>query len=329
MLAHHEPVVRGEEDVGVSAAPGVSHRAQHLLDQLFHRQHAEDPRLLQVVELLHVGLRQEAGVLDPGRLVRDVGLVEGRALGATGPRGLAQVARRVVGRAVGSLGRHHQEERAIGLGRRLADELHGLPREHVGVVVLGLAAVRDDPPVLVHLVVVVPGVLEGRELDLPIVPPRRDVLGRRVARVVVQVLAEQAGPVAGGVELHGHRVRLGPPAKRGEPAVRPGVVEHAVVVGVAAAEDGRPRRRAQGGGRVGPGEARAGIGHERAEVGKAGRGVGVEVVGDDEHDVGAGRLRGGDGGRGRGRDRGSAATGRREGKAQPQERAGTGGHCAR
>src|SRR5215210_3201493 len=123
-------------------------------------------------------LRDRFEVLDPGGLVRDVLLVEGRRAGrllvSEGSLMALCGGRRVVGRC-----RSHVSEEGVVFGRRAADKVGGVPREDVGEVVLFLATVGDDLPVLVQLVVVI---LETARLGVPLVPARRDVA--RVVRAI-------------------------------------------------------------------------------------------------------------------------------------------------
>src|SRR3546814_1372931 len=97
------------------------------------------------------------------------------------------------GRAVRRVRGDEEEERPAAFGGP-PDRRHGMPGDHVGQVVLGPAAVADVPAVLVQDVLVV--VVAGGE---PLVPARRYV-GLLVRLVLVHVLADQAGAVAGVVQ---------------------------------------------------------------------------------------------------------------------------------
>src|SRR5215216_308031 len=123
--------------------------------------------------------RNRSEVLDPGGLVRDVLLVEGRRAGRLL---VGEGALMALGGGCGIVGRC----------RGHVSEDGGVPGEDVGEVVFFLATVGDDLPVLVQLVVVI---LETARLGVPLVPARRDV-ARVVRTVAVQVLADQGGPVA-------------------------------------------------------------------------------------------------------------------------------------
>src|SRR4051812_22749876 len=99
---------------------------------------------------------------------------------------------------------------------------------------LGALVVESGPTLLGS----VPGV--------PAVPARRDAQ----VGVVVQVLAEQAGLVPGVVQPGGDGAVLQPlVSELLPPAQGEGVAVDTGVVGVLAAQEGRPRRAAQGEGR--------------------------------------------------------------------------------
>ena len=182
--------------------------------------------------------------------------------------------------------REVHEERLV--ARRRADESVGAAGEHVGGVVARLVPV----PAAVGEPVVEVGtadVAERRER----VPARRLVAGARLVGEVVEVLAEQPGPVAAALQGGGDRPVLHAPPPELRPAAEPVAADVAVaedprVVRVQAGEDRGARRAAQRrrDHRVGEGRAllhQQGLhGRHRAE------GVGALVVGQEQHDVGAG-----------------------------------------
>src|SRR5918997_1683825 len=180
-------------------------------------------------------LRDRSEFLDPGWLVRHVLLPKGRRAGhfLVGERALVALG--------GSCGivrgyRGHVGEEGVIFGRRPPYEVCGVPREDVGEVVLFFAAVGDDLPVLVQLVVVI---LELAYLGVPLVPTGRDV-GRVVAGVVVEVLADQGGSVTFLLEPSGYRTLLESlVTELFEAPYRLLVAPHVVVVGVETGEHGR------------------------------------------------------------------------------------------
>ncbi len=191
---------------------------------------------------------------DPGRLVRDVLLVEGRGAGSilAGERILVALGG---GGGVVWRRRSQVQEEGFGIGRGTPDEIRRLAGENVGEVVLGTVSVGNDLSVLVELVVVVfripfacisPGarilLSSGAYIHpgVPLIPAGRDV-GRVIAGVAVQVLAEQSGPVALFLQANGDGGLLAPLVPELLEAPVWGLVaRYAVVVGVEAGEDGRP-----------------------------------------------------------------------------------------
>src|SRR5215213_5703294 len=145
---------------------------------------------------------------------------------------------------------------------------------------MALGVVVVDSAVLVE---VVAQVVTGYRV--PIVPPDRHAS----PVVAVHVLADEHRPVAFVLEPGGDR-RF-PEAQHAEPLgapPRPRVPHDLVVVGVLAAQDGRPRRAAQGIGHEGALEGSA-LGRQLSEVGVVRRvllqELGIQVVGEDEDHV--------------------------------------------
>src|SRR5215208_5691565 len=90
-------------------------------------------------------LRDRFEVLDPGGLVRDVLLVEGRRAGRLL---VGEGAFMPLGGGCGIVGRcrGYVSQEGVVFGRRASDEIGGVPGEDVGEVVLFLAPVGDDLP---------------------------------------------------------------------------------------------------------------------------------------------------------------------------------------
>src|SRR5215216_1154953 len=222
--------------------------------------------------------RNRSEVLDPGGLVRDVLLVEGRRAGRLL---VGEGALMALGGGCGIVGRcrGHVSEEGLVFGRRAADEIGGVPREDVGEVVFFLATVGDDLPVLVQLVVVI---LETARLGVPLVPARRDV-ARVVRTVAVQVLADQGGPVAVLLQAGGDRVFLQPLiAELLKASYWALVASHVVVVGVEAGEDSSPGGAAYRVAYEGLLEGGAPLGQQGVDLWHLLDGGEVQVVGENE-----------------------------------------------
>ena len=142
-------------------------------------------------------------------------------------------------------------------------------------------------------------------------------------------LPDERGAVPGGAQpgRDGRGLRAAP--EGAEAAVGPGVVEHAVVVRELAGEDGSARGRAQGLRHVGAVEGAPVLADERGQTRHHRGGPEIQVVGEDEDDVGPARGRHGSGGGRGGGSAGRSAPARRKdpGKDEgyPTTR-GQGGH---
>ena len=291
-----EPVVGGEHDQRVVELAPRLERVHDGADGVVDRE--QGLQLLAVV--LGDGLLRDSAepfaARDDVGLVAHVGLVERRV--ARQPRRAEEVA--VVRRGGGGL----QRRRVVRLDRRAAvrggqgqreeerspargdapDLLGRPPGEVVGLVLERPRQSRqlEDQAVLVHLPAVE---AERRGVDRrdPAVPSGRDLGEVRVLDpVAVQVAADVDGLVAGCLEPE--RKRVGAVEAR-VAAERPGVLHHAVVVGVLAGQVGRARRAAEGEARDRLGERRAAVAQQRADVAHDAQGLGRLVVGHDEHDV--------------------------------------------
>jgi hypothetical protein len=173
VLALQETVVGGEEDVGVVELPDClqlfDERGDHLVDGQ-HRLQALPVTLVRLGDLFVV---EGGNVLDPGRLVRDVFLVEG---GWAGRFLIGEGSLVALGRSGGLVrgGWGHVGEEGALLGGCLPHELGGLTREDVGEEVFRFAAIGDDLSVLVYLIIV--GIVPFSFYKTPpLVPARRDV----------------------------------------------------------------------------------------------------------------------------------------------------------
>src|SRR4028119_2394674 len=217
-------------------------------------------------------------VPNPGRLVRDVLLIERWGLKNFILRESAFVA---LSRGGGSVGcsRGHVGEEGLVLRCRPPNEVAGLLGENVGEEVPFLAAVGDLLTVLVDAVVVE---LLPVELAVPLVPARRDV-GPVPPPVTVEVFAEESGPVAALLKAGGYRILFGPiVTELLEASGRGTVALYAAVVGVEAGEDGGPRGATDREAHEGVLEGGALVAHKGADLGHLlGRGV-VKVIGENE-----------------------------------------------
>src|SRR5918997_404667 len=204
VLASEPAVVGGEEDVGVLQLPG----RLELLDQspyhLIHRQHRLQALAVVIVDLGDLFVGEPFGLLSPGGLVGDVLLVEGGRPGSLLLSEGSLVALCRSRGAVGGGGGHVGEEGLLHR-RRPPHEVARFFGEDVGEEVLGLAAVGDYLAVLVEPVVVE---LLSVQLAVPLVPTRREVAWTLVARITVEVLAEEGGLVAAILQSDGDGVLL-------------------------------------------------------------------------------------------------------------------------
>ncbi len=268
-----ESVVRGEEDVGIVKLPRPPKRGDYVIEQVFDGEHRCQTFL---VEAAHVGdlvFRQTRQVPDEAGLVRDVSLVEARRSGQGRVLEPIRVAGGGARRLVGAPGPHGQEERRP-FGRGPPDEVRRLVGKQVGVVTPNPAylAVVVDP--------LAPGFAQPGE---PLVPARWFV--RLV--VAVQVFADELGLVAAPVQpgsrrrLVLHRVTELVVSSRG-----PHVAPYAVIVGVLPAQNRGPAGAAHRVGDVRPAKDRAVLGHDVAQPVQVPQGMVIQVVGEDEDDVG-------------------------------------------
>ena len=200
MLLVQETVVRGEDEERVGEPTGVSEHLDDPPDELVDG----EQRLPLVPRPRPRHARgQDRPVSDVGGLVRHVGLVDRRAEVDRRVPERPVMARRRDERAVGRVRGGHQEQRRV--CRRVVHERRRQTTDHVRRVVPWRRTVLHDPVgVVEHPVVVVAAVLL-RERG-PAIPARWDV--DVVAEVAVEVLPDQSGPVAGGVERRRDRVRL-------------------------------------------------------------------------------------------------------------------------
>ena len=229
-----------------------------------------------------VELREVAHV---GRRSAHVGLVEARRP----RRGRVREPPPVRGRRrrglVGCVHRQEGEERSVRAGGA-ADEVVGEAHVHVGAVVARPVAMHAVRLVLVQHVAVL-RVRVAVDRARPVVPSRRHVVGRGAVGIAVEVLAGERGRVPGPVQAGGDGVLLHAGGVGAlEAAVVTAVGPHPGVVGVLPAQRRGARRAAQ---RVahqvlvegGPRGSRSAPARAGAHLGE------VEVVGEDEEDVGA------------------------------------------
>src|SRR5918997_2143031 len=206
VLAPEPAVVGGEEDVGIVQLPGRLELLDQSPSHLIHRQHRLQALAVVIVNLGDLFVGEAFGLLSPGGLVGDVLLVEG---GRPGSLLLSEGSLVALCRdrgAVGGGGGHVGEERLILRGRP-PHEVGRFFGEDVGEEILGLAAVGDYLTVLVYVVVVE---LLTVQLAVPLVPTGRDVARTHVARITVEVLAEEGGLVAALRQSDGDGVFLVP-----------------------------------------------------------------------------------------------------------------------
>ena len=182
----------------------------------------------------------------------------------------------------------HKEGSGIGGGTLC--KIRSLPGEDVGEEVFGLIPVGDLLSVFVDSVVVELLVVQ---FAVPFVPARWDV-GRVVRRVPVQVLAEEGGLVAGFLQANGDEVLLVPLGDELLKApIRRLIAQYVVVVIVQTGEEGSPGGAAHRVADEGLLEGGALIGQQGDYLGHLLSRNEVQVVGEDEDDVGptGGRLR--------------------------------------
>ena len=197
--------------------------------------------------------------------------------------------------------------------------------QDVDLVVVGRVAERDEVAVVVDLVVEV-GVRGQLAVDAePLVPSGRDVVGIAAGGISVQVLADHGRAVALGLEPGGERrALLARIVERLEAPVRRSVEEHAVVVAIHAGEDRGARGAADRDADVGGRERDPAIADEALDPGHEREGPRVEVIGDDEDDVGGALRRGR---HGRARDaRGGGPTACPRGERETQDARGDDTH---
>ena len=300
MLPVLDPVVRGEHDQRVLQPAGCVERVQHPAERpvdaeerpVLVRPEGVDRRLLRG--------REPWQIADPGRLVRDVGLVE---RGRTCRREVGERVLVAGGRDRGFVRRRRrelEEQRPGGV----PDERDRLVREHLGRVVPRTVPERVEGPVDRQ------GVVDGRRVHErhPPVPTRRDVAGHRRVLVPVDVLAEQPRPVARVVQPRRERRAVVEPL---EPTERRDLSVDEVGVGVVAGQDARAAGTAERVHDERVGERHAPAGESLRKDRHRPQGVPALVVGHDQDDVGGlpglrSRRRARVRGRGRdaGRDRG-------------------------
>ena len=197
-------------------------------------------------------------------------------------RGVAAVERRVwvrvrrgpVGRRVGE-----PEEERLGQRRPAVDEVDRVPGQHVLLEVVRVAAVLDQGAVHVQRVVVDPVSLRGRA---PLRPAGRH---GRVGPVLVQVLADHPGVIAGVAKPVGQVVVAAELLEAPKAAVRVPVAEHAVVVHVVAGQEGRARGAAEREVDEAVFERHPGVPDQRVDVVHDAHRLERLVVGLDHHDV--------------------------------------------
>ena len=106
--------------------------------------------------------------------------------------------------------------------------------QHICLVIRGVVAIVHRGAVLIECETVVQRSLAGD--SEPLVPARRDIFPPNISGEAIQILADQRGAVARIVEPRGDRRLFTPQAvERPEPAIRNGIGEQAVVVGVLSA----------------------------------------------------------------------------------------------
>ena len=299
VLAVEEAVVRREDDVRLVELPDRRQLVDDPRHGLVDREQRLEALLIHLADPIDPPGGQERSIANGGRLVRDVGLVEGRrdrqrlrpehVPVARRRRRRPQIRRIVrVARPAAVRGEEgdRQEERTWVGGLR-GDQVDGLLRVDVGLVVRGAGAVVDGPPVLVERVVV-EAVRRRVDRAVPQAPARRD-LGRVARAVAVQVLAEMDRLVAATLQPDRERVRA---VELVVAPVRRCVAPDAVVVRVLPGEVGRPGRAAERIRDEAVVERDALVGEQRLHVGHDAHRLDRLVVGHDHDDVRADRRRG-------------------------------------
>src|SRR5215207_9097665 len=289
MFSQKITVVRGEEYVGVLQLAHGLELLHERGDHLVHGQHRLQAIPVTIVYFGNLFVVELRGVIsEPGGLVGDVLLGEGRGAGCLLPGERALVAwRGCRGRVGGRRGNVRKE--GLILRSRSANEVGSLPGEDVGKEGFGAATVRDDLAVLVDRVVVE---VLFVYLAVPLVPAGRDV-GWVARRVAVQVFAHEGGPVTRPLQAGGDRVLLQPlVSELLESAVWGLVTLYLVVVGVETGERGRPRGATQRLAGEGVLKGDALFHHDGTQLGHLLDGGVVQVVDQDEDYVGpiAGRC---------------------------------------
>ena len=297
VLAVHEAVVRREDDVRVVELAGRRQRVDDL------RRRPRRPRAAtRGAAGSSRGSRASLAGVSAARFRIAAGLSETSASLNDGGAGSGSFAKRLRWRGAGDgveirsgrrgraappqCGATNATQRKNGRGsvawRR--DQVDGLARVDVGLVVRRAVAVVHERAVLVQRVVVV-AVRRRVRRAVPLAPARRDLLGRSRA-VPVQVLADVDRLVAGALEPDGKRVRR---VELVVAAVRRRVAPDAVVVRVLAREEGRARRAAERVRDEAVVERDALVGEQRLHVRHDAHRLERLVVGHDHDDVRAGR----------------------------------------
>ncbi len=261
MLALHVAVVRRDEDVRVVEPPLGAKRPDDSDDPVVDRAQRGAAAGRVARHSRQARPSQQRAPAQEARFVGHVPLVEARRPDrheAGRPAGVArsrahEAAAAPLDRPVLVMWRQvgEREEQRPSAGS--VDRRERVLGEHVGLVETGVA--RERPSVGPQAPVVVEPVAPhavGRvaHSGVPSAPARRD-LGRIGVPIAVQELADVRRPVARPAQPHGQRVRLVEPAVAAARRVEP---HHAMVVGVAAGEEGRTRRTADRIRRVGAGK---------------------------------------------------------------------------
>ncbi|KRT77388.1 MAG: hypothetical protein XU14_C0014G0043 [Armatimonadetes bacterium CSP1-3] len=324
MLAQVEPVVGGEENVGPAELPRILQDIHERRQQVVDSQQGAQPHAVLLIDAGDLLGAEQRQVLHPGRFVADVGFIKGgRSRGGRVGEGVGVPPRRR-GRGVRRVGGQINEERRP-VPRGAPDDVRRLSRQDVGQVVLRRVPILDQPAVFVHPVVVV-AVRAARDRAVPLVPPGRHV-GRIVpVRIAVQVLPHQRGPVSRGLEPGGDRgLVVADRLELLEAAARRRIGQDLVVAHVLTAEDGTARRAAQGVGHEEVGERRPLIRDQSLQLRHDRDRLRIQVIGENEDDVGA--VGSGRGGRGAG----ESQHGGPQGQADEQDKKPVGpneGGCA-
>src|SRR5215208_1277174 len=235
-----------------------------------------------IVYLRLLGIAEPRQLPDPGGFVCDILLVKGwQARGLEAVVGVL-VARCWRSRTVRGPWSYVGEERISRL-RGGADERFCLVRYPVRFIVCRARAVVDDSAIVVDLVVVVTAAARVRE---PPIPARRFALG---VRVLIEILAEEACPVARRIQKRRYVVLLVPFVPVGlQAAARTLVGPDPGVVGVLAPHDGGPGGTTERVGDEGVREAHALVPQDGASLRHEPEVISAHVIGQDEDDIGFG-----------------------------------------